>query len=182
MATLRNSIAALLAAGSLALLPAPAAAGEDDVAKLIAGLIAAGIIAKVIDDRKDRDELRKSERRSDQGSRWRLGSREDRHTVHRHGRYHRDRIVLPHRYGGYYRDKYKSERRYSPGPLPTACLYKVNTYYGWARVFSSRCLNHRYRYADRLPERCETLVRTRSGPRRVFGERCLLSAGYRVGH
>ena len=162
--------AAALAATGISLAPAPAAADSDDIAKIIAGLAVAGIIAKAIDDRNDR---KRSATASDFG---RFGDRNDHYYD---GRRTIDGTIRP-----YHRDDRrkgpKFGRGYKKRALPERCLLRVKTSHGSHLAYGQRCLNRNYKFASKLPERCETVVRTRRGFRTVFGARCLRRDGWRV--
>lgn len=163
--------AAALAATGIALAPVPAAAADgEDLAKIIAGLAVAGIIAKAIDDRKDRKRA-KSTATANQFPRF--GSIED-----------RDRRVIDGRIRRYDEDDYrggpKFGRGYKQQALPEQCLVTVETGRGDRLAYGAHCLDRLYRFADKLPRSCETVVRTPRGFRTVFGARCLARDGWRV--
>ena len=163
MKKLTATIAGLAIAGSL-FTAAPARADGEDIAKVIAGIAAIAIIAKAIDNRKDRDNV------TTVGSR-RLGSVDQ-----YDGRRIIDGTIRRHenRRGPKARRGYKKQR------LPQACLRVVETRRGDKLVYGSRCLNRKFKFASKLPDRCETLVRTGRGFRSVFGARCLRRDGWKV--
>lgn len=171
MNRLASIAAAAVAATGIALAPAPATAADgNDIAKIIAGIAVAGIIAKAIDDRKDR---KRAESRATSNQFPRFGSIED-----------RDRRVIDGRIRPYdpydYRHGPKDGRGYKKQALPEQCLLTVETARGDRLAYDARCLGHRFKYADRLPQVCETAVRTPRGFRTVFGARCLDREGWRV--
>ena len=167
MKSLSTMTAAALAAVGIAFTPAPASADGEDIAKIIAGLAVAGIIAKAIDDRNDRGSAIKSH-----GDVLRY---DDRYTDRRRVidgkvyRYHRDDRRGP-----------KAGRGYKKHALPDRCLLWVETSRGKRLAYGQRCLNRHYKFANKLPERCETVIRTNRGFRPVFGARCLRRDGWRV--
>ncbi|WP_413719076.1 hypothetical protein [Silicimonas sp. MF1-12-2] len=169
-----NRFAALavgvVAAAGIAFTPAPAAAADGkDIAKIIAGIAVVGIIAKAIDDRKDRKEASRAATGTDFG---RLGSGDDRRrTIDGTIRpYHRDQD----RHGP------KPGRGYKQLALPEQCLVTVETGRGDRLAYGARCLDRRYKFASKLPQSCETVVRTPRGFRTVYGARCLARDGWRV--
>ncbi len=62
--------------------------------------------------------------------------------------------------------------------LPAACIVDLNGRRGDIRIFSERCLDRNYRFADRLPEQCAIRVRTRDGRVNGYDPRCLRDAGF----
>ena len=170
MKRLATFAAAALAATSISLAPTPAAADAEDVAKIIAGLAVAGIIAKAIDDRKDRKRAATATEYS------RFGSRYDNYYD---GRRTIDGTIRPYHQDDYKRGP-KSKRGYKKHALPKRCLLTVDTGRGSRLAYGARCLDRRYKFASKLPRRCETVVRTPRGFRTVFGARCLRRDGWQV--
>lgn len=163
--------AAAFAAAGIALAPAPAsAANGDDIAKIVAGIAVAGIIAKAIDNRNDRKRASSSVSANQFP---RLGSIDD-----------HDRRVIDGRIRPYNEDDFrhgpKAGRGYKQQALPEQCLLTVETGRGDRLAYGARCLDRRYRFADKLPQACETVVRTPRGFREVYGARCLARDGWRV--
>jgi hypothetical protein len=157
---------AIAAAFGIAIAPAPAAADRDDVAKIIAGLAIAGIVAKVIDDRNDRKPANNAQ-------------------ITRHDRYNsfdeprRGRIVdgtLRHRD----QPGVRANRGYKRYALPDQCLRILDTARGDRRVYGNRCLQRNYKFANKLPRDCAIRVRTDRGERVVYGSRCLSRDGWSV--
>lgn len=160
--TLLAPLRAPLLAGTLALTaavsaPAPANAIDENAARILAGLVALGIVAKVIDDRNDRrDEKRASASARDQ--RPDLGR-------HRDVRERRRPIVEP---GHGFRGRV----------LPAGCLRDVTGgARGVRRLMGAECLQRRDVRAV-LPARCATRVFVGGRDRRAYGARCLRRAGY----
>ncbi len=147
---------------------APAQADNKDLAKVILGIAAVAIIAKTIDDRKDR---RAAPVPTVGASR--LGSVEQ--SYGRDGRRVIDGHVRPYDKGGP-----KAGRGYKKQPLPRACLRVIETERRDRLAYGSRCLQRNYKFASRLPDRCETAVRTNRGVRTFYGARCLDREGWRV--
>ena len=151
--TLPSRLRAAALAGAVAIAgaaaPAPASALDRDALRVIAGLIALGVVAKVVDDRLDRrrDEARERER-----------SRDDRFAGHRPA-------VAPDRH------------RPRAGALPAACLRDVVISRGVDRVVGAGCLSRRGVRAA-LPSRCATRVHAGGRERRAYGARCLRDAGF----
>lgn len=162
--------AAAIAAAGIAITPAPAAAADgQDIAKIIAGIAVAGIIAKAIDDRKDRKEAARAETVTEFG---RFGSGQDSRRVI-------DGSIRPFHGDDDGRGP-KFGRGYKQQALPEQCLVTVETGRGDRLAYGAHCLDRRYKFADKLPSACETVVRTPRGFRSVYGARCLARDGWRV--
>ena len=155
---------AIAAAFGIALAPAPAAADNNDIAKIIAGLAVAGIVAKVIDDRKDRKRANASQNTFQP----RYNSFDDRRGTIT-GTIRNPNVQNQQRNRGY--------KRYA---LPSQCLRILNTARGDRRGYGNRCLQRNYQFANKLPRNCEFQVRTDRGVRTVYGRRCLSRDGWQV--
>ncbi len=138
--------------------PAPVQAQDNNnVAGVIAGIVALGLLAKAIDDHNDRDRARaaaaaraNSQLSNPPRDTWgRLGGYED-------------------------RQRARTQR------LPEQCLRRIVTDRGDRNAYSRHCLRRNYARADRLPSSCERQVQTQRGPRTVYAARCLKRNGYRV--
>lgn len=166
----------MLAAAGIAFAPGPAAAADgDDIAKIIAGIAVAGIIAKTIDDRNDRKKSRAAAAEFP-----RFGRGDD---SYRDDRFHDGRRVIEGTIRPYREDQKKgpkANRGYKKLALPERCLVTVDTARGSRLAYGSRCLERRYKFASKLPASCETVVRTPRGFRTVYGARCLRRDGWRV--
>lgn len=160
--------AAAFAATGIALAPTPAAADNNDLARIIAGIAVAGIIAKAVDDRKDR---KRAQVASSQYSRF--GSLDE------GGRRVIDGTIRPYRRNDYGHGP-KVGRGYNQQALPERCLLTVETERGSRLAYSALCLDRTYKFASKLPSSCETVVRTPRGYRDVFGAQCLARDGWRV--
>lgn len=145
---------------SLAFTPVTASAGSngEDLAKALAGLAVLGIVAKAIDDRKDRRKRRRAAKPN-------------------HGSI--EQQPLPKIIDGEIR-RPGDRLSYKDHPLPDRCLRVVDTAKGAQEVYAGQCLNRRYAYAHKLPQHCERLVRTYDGLRTVYASRCLASKGWLV--
>ena len=164
MKRLTTLTAAALAAIGITLAPAPAAADGEDIAKIIAGLAVAGIVAKAIDNRRERKSTVATH--GSFGNRYIDGRRMIDGEVHR---YYREGNRGP-----------KAGRGYKKHALPERCLRWVETSRGKRLAYGQRCLNRHYKFANKLPETCETVIRTSRGFRAVYGARCLRRDGWRV--
>ena len=153
-----------LALTSAVLLPAPAQADGDDLARALAGIVAVGIIAKAIDSRSDRS--RETARAG------RLGSIEQ--TYYYNGR------VIDGEIRDYKASRPKATRGYKKLPLPKSCLRWIETRRGDRLAYGSQCLDRRFKHAKKLPDHCETAVRTSRGFRTVYGATCLGRDGWVV--
>ena len=165
MSVIRNTVAAALSFAVL-VLPAPVSADAEDVARVLVGIAAVGIIAKAIDDRKDRDAARAEKEVADRHQ-FRLGPIEQ--TSRRIEGRIRPYAQAPAR-------KLGVKKRH----LPRACLRWVETARGDRLAYGARCLDRTYRHARHLPDQCHTLVQTPRGLHEVYGARCLEREGWRV--
>ncbi len=160
------TVAAVTALG-LTVTPMPAAADGNDVAKVLGGLAALAIAAKVIDDRRDRKAAAREQQAKQQSvfhNRNRARSNVEFGSLSRFDR------------GNINTRSAKFKRR----PLPDRCLRVASTRRGDRLVYGQRCLNNNFKFASRLPEHCETAIRTNRGIKAVFGARCLSRDGWRV--
>lgn len=178
------TLTAIFAAAGIALAPLPAAAAPDgeDIAKIIAGIAVAGIVAKAIDDRNDRKVTTRSSTVTEFG---RFGTSEDRYRDDRYrdGRSYDGRRVIDGTIRPYREDDRrgpKDKRGYKQQALPDRCLLQIDTDRGSRLAYGARCLQQNYRHANKLPQSCETVVRTPRGFRTVYGARCLSRDGWRV--
>lgn len=146
----------------------PAQAGNNDLAKAIAGIAAIAIIAKAVDDRSDR---RKAASATVGASR--LGSVEQ---TYRHD----GRRIIDGRVRPYDNKGPKAGRGYKKQPLPQACLRVIETSRRDRLAYGSRCLDRNFRFASKLPRQCAVAVRTNRGVRTFYGARCLDRDGWRV--
>ncbi len=170
------AVTAVTALG-IAAAPLPVAAETNDVAKTIAGLVALGIVAKVVDDRddrKDREQALVEKRSPREESRWPQFGRDDR--------------VLDDRGRWLEGDLRRYDRRAQPvpgwkrnTPLPERCLYVLDRDRGGNRlVYSQNCLGQHFKWASRLPRDCRQYVRTRNDVVPVYSVLCLERDGWRV--
>jgi hypothetical protein len=138
---------------------APARAGDDDVAKVIAGMAALFIIGSAI--KKSRND--------------------DNHGYNNH-------VSRGNRYEGDIQEA-QPRRHTRPRPLPqranrkklpSECLRRFETRRGTVRMMAQRCLERNYRFTHALPQQCHTRVRTENGKRRGYAMRCLRDRGYSI--
>lgn len=169
--------AATLAAAGIVFAPAPASAADSqDIAKILAGIAVAGIVAKAIDNR--RDDRKEAERAATATATefGRFGTSRD--------RYEDDRRSIEGTIRPYRREEHRDGPKFGKGykkqPLPEQCLVRVDTGRGERLAYGAHCLDRSYRFADKLPGSCETVVRTPRGLRTVYGARCLEREGWRV--
>ena len=150
------TVAAVTALG-LTVTPMPAAADTSDAVKVLGGLAALAIAAKVIDDRRDR--------RAEQATQFSVV--DNRNSVGTLRRLDRNTVST-------------RSARIKRRPLPDRCLRVADTRRGDRLVYVQRCLNNNFQFASRLPDHCQTAIRTNRGVRNVFGARCLSRDGWRV--
>lgn len=128
---------------------APARADED-VLKVIAGLVVLGAIAKAVDDRKDRKAARVA--------------RSHQQPAYQQPRKHRHQKVL------------RQQRRAKAAPQH--CLRNQWTHRGERQVYGARCMQKNAR--AQLPQNCLRQAKTNSGPRYFYTKRCLSNNGWRI--
>lgn len=133
---------------------APAKAGNEDVAKFLAGAATLFIIGKAI------------ERSNRSGASVEVSKNTHKK---RHGP---KKSQQPKRHHQQKSDSFKK--------LPTECRFKIPSRRGERRaVYGKHCLNDNMRQAHRLPGVCEETVKIRHGRRsRVFDAHCLQDFGF----
>lgn len=141
---------------------APARAGDDDIAKWIAGVAALAIIGAAIADN-DRDKKQVVTR--NRGYNYNKGHGHRHNYNHGHG----------HKHG------YAHKQNFHRYKLPVQCRRDVQTRKGYIRGFGRHCLLKNYGHFNSLPHQCAVKTRDYSGNRRVvYSGRCLGQHGYRV--
>ena len=136
---------------------APARAGSDDFAKIVAGVAALAIIGAAIADRNDNDDYRGITR----NQRYHDPYYRENPRGHRFDRKHR-------------RDRFRSRLR----PLPHHCRRGGRTFDGYIEGYGRRCLFNNYSQFNALPHECATRVRARNGRTRIiYPDYCLNRRG-----
>jgi hypothetical protein len=172
---LSATLAAALALTPITVTPSKAADAED-IAGVLAGLVAIAVLSRALDDDKPAA-------RTTTTSSARVASGADSFwDEERDGYWVRDgrtwRFVPQH--DDRKRHK-KTKRRADRKTLPEACLFTFETDRGNYRAFSEHCLKNRMRRDVRhLPDHCERTIRTRRGNRDIYMARCLRRAGWTV--
>ena len=64
--------------------------------------------------------------------------------------------------------------------LPAECFVSYDTRYGKVRMFGRDCMRRNYRHVARLPEDCRVRAATREGPRNGWDPQCLRVSGYQI--
>jgi hypothetical protein len=160
---------------------APARADDRDTARILATILGAAVVGKIIYDRNKRKQRSNYERRQEQ-------------PVYKPRRNHAPRVAKKppaERYRP--APRYTELPRHAPEPrplprrvdrklLPGECFRSYETYDGRVRMFGRRCLQENYRFAHRLPKYCMTDIATNDGRRRGYEARCLRAEGYRLAH
>lgn len=158
-----------VAAASLALaVTAPPARAADarEIATIVAGLAAVGLIAKAVKDNKDKAAARRDRYAPAQAEPYdyRLETtRNSRHDGDRH-----DNGRGP-RYGDGWRKSV----------LPGECVRSVETRRGYRQVVSERCLESQGVRTSRLPNRCDIDADYRGRSYAGYDVSCLRAQGYR---
>lgn len=161
---MKTLLISILAATLLATTPvAPARADSGDVAGVLAGVVTLGLIAKAINDRKDRERAALATR--DARSQDKDWSRPGAHYGQQQSQRH---------------DQWQGQRhgQQRAQVLPDACLVRTGMGGPERFAYDSQCLKRTLAKADRLPGRCEWKTRTDRGWRAVYGAGCLAHAGY----
>ncbi len=143
-----------LAATSFTTAPARA---DEDLAKIVGGLVVLGVIAKAIERDRERDKKREAARVSRNHVQPAPIIR--RHNDRRHG---------------YKRPEHRRHAKIAP----QRCLSHAWTYRGKQPVFEARCMKRHTR--AQLPQDCLRQNRTLHGPRYFYSPRCLRHDGWRV--
>lgn len=159
--------AAAVAALGIALAPAPATADSSDIAKVLGGLAVLGIIAKAVDDRKDR---KKAARAQSQQNTYSWNNLDDR----------RGTRIIDGELRRVDRGRQGNQAFFRDRPLPDRCLRLVDTNRNDRLAYAKRCLNKRYEFVSQLPTFCQRQVRTSNGLRTIYGARCLARDGWKV--
>ncbi|SEW44876.1 hypothetical protein SAMN04488515_3255 [Cognatiyoonia koreensis] len=135
---------------------------EEDVGKLIFGLLATAAIATAIKNNQD--------------------DRADRPNTHQprvERRQPKPRGVIPERRNPRH-ERQPNRRNEARTVLPRACLDNFEGRFGTQRMLNRRCLTRNFAYANDLPRRCEVRVFTNRGPRNGFDPQCLRQQGYSI--
>ncbi|APO87918.1 hypothetical protein [Marivivens sp. JLT3646] len=151
-----KTVTAGLTALSLALsVPTTAQAGNDDVAKALAGLAMIAIVGAALSDNNGRAQVQVTPPQTYPNRRE--GARG--HDDHR-------------------RDNWgHNARRVSP--LPEACSIELNRRGETRELYNSRCLRRTYANFDALPSDCQTTYRRNGHTRNGYNASCLRQYGFR---
>lgn len=149
--TIRTGIAALLsfALGTGMMAPAPARANED-VAKILAGIVALYITSEALKDRNKAHATPVPPRKK---------YVDPRRPTHRE----------PHPHG---------HRHAKPKIAPEQCLRNQWTHRGHRQVYGARCMARRANAEP--PRSCMRHAHTNDGPRRFYTKRCLRRNGWQL--
>ena len=140
-----------------------ARAGNDDVAKWIAGAVAIGIIGAAIAEEKKRD------RRRDQA----VTRQQNQSHVYKQ---QRQKQVYGH---GAHKQKQRHVKQDQRRLLPNSCRVRLRTHQGEHRGFGRRCLLNNYANFNALPHQCAYRPNANRG-RVIYGRDCLRNHGYRT--
>jgi hypothetical protein len=143
-------ISLLVAALSIATPTSPARADTQEAAGLLAGIVAIGLMARAINERKAEDRARAEEE-----ARAELVTRNDAWRPYR---------VDP--------------RAAQAQLLPETCLLDGQAGLD-AALYDRRCLDRSAARPGDLPDHCELKIRTDRGWRSAYGESCLMREGFR---
>lgn len=156
----RKFIATILAAAVAitGIAATPARADAADVARALAAIATVAIIAKTLDNSRDRKRV------------------DDRHLSSHPPRI--EHLPAPHPQRPATLHPRPLPDRVTSRALPSECLFSVHTRHGNKRVFGKQCLNQTYRQARSLPRDCEVQLRGQGRPRDVYTASCLRDYGY----
>lgn len=143
---------------------------EDDVGKLLFGLVATAVIANAIKNNRDNDRGRATVQQKPR--------HEPRADTRRHEPRADTRRHQPRGHGL----RRNTHRSSVPAPLPRSCMRIIENRHGTQRIFGKRCLERNYAQADYLPRNCAVRFNTHRGQRRGFDARCLRNNGYSARH
>lgn len=141
-------LSATLAVTGLA--AAPARADTNDIGKVLLGVAAIAVIAKVASDNKKQRAAP-------------VYSAPTRNETRNHA------APIPQRH-------VRANRK----ELPRACFGQYDTRRGALRGFGARCLQNNMRHHVRLPAACAQQVRTRHGRETIYAARCMRDYGYTI--
>lgn len=151
-----KTLIAGITALSLTIAPVQVAAegmSERQVGQLLFGLVAAGIIGKVISDSNRRDRAAPVPVQD------------------------RQRHVAPLRQQ---QPTGRNRQTQARNVVPSACLRSYDTQRGQQQIFGARCLERNFEYARHLPDQCLIRLRTYDGPQQGYTPGCLRDNGYRT--
>lgn len=152
---------------ALAPLPAAADANSDDLARLILGITAVGVAAKLTENRNEKNQVTRTATNF-----GRLGSAD---------RYDYDGRVIDGRIEPWRDGGPKAGRGYKKNPLPQVCLRNLATGRRDRAVYSAQCLRETFRFANKLPNQCALRVEGPRGRRTaVYDASCLARDGWVV--
>jgi len=152
-----KTVTAGLTALSLALsVPTTAQAGNDDIAKALAGLAMIAIVGAALSDNNGRANVQVTPTQSYSNRRQDVRDQD----------HHR-------------RDDWGHGSRRA-APLPEVCSVELNRHGETRDVFNSRCLRRTYANYDVLPSDCQTTYRQNGHARNGLDASCLRQYGFRT--
>ena len=160
----KSLFVAAIAAFGITFTPLPAAADTSDTVKILGGLALLGIIAKTVDDRRDRRREAAARAQAERGI---------------FGAPLNDRVLNGElrRIDGTQRSRNKG---FKNARLPDHCLRIAETNRRDRLVYPRRCLNRNYKHAQKLPASCQRQLHTSRGVRTVYAAGCLRRDGWNV--
>ena len=160
----KSLFVAAIAAFGITFTPLPAAADTSDTVKILGGLALFGIIAKTVDDRRDRRREAAARAETERGI---FGERLN------------DRVLNGElrRIDGTHAPRGKGFKKVR---LPDRCLRIAETARRDRLVYPHRCLTRNYKHARKLPQFCQRQLHTSRGVRTVYAAGCLRRDGWNV--
>ncbi len=141
---------------------------EDQIGKLLFGLVATAAIASIIDKKTNRPE---PEPQVAPHQSWPRGTTRPRQTE-RFPRRHQQPQTSPWQH----QPRETAQRHV----LPAECFASYQTRFGTVRMFARRCMRDNYRHVRSLPRSCAVRAITDEGPRAGWDPKCLRDNGYRI--
>lgn len=140
---------------------------EDQIGKILFGLVATAVIASIIDNQKDEtpeviDTLQRDILQTPQQT--------------------QPRVVQPRNAQPWGNPPRFGQPRHAQNihVLPSQCFASYQTGYGAVRMFVRSCMRENYRQVAQLPFECTVRALTTEGPRNGWDPKCLRENGYRI--
>lgn len=141
---------------------------EDQIGKILFGLVATAVVASIIDNNNDD---KSADVVTERRNAWQQPDRSPRVTQPRHDQ---PRVNQPRH------EQPRIEQPRNSLVIPSQCLASYKTRYGTVRMFVRSCMRENYRRTGSLPTECNVRALTTEGPRNGWDPTCLRDKGYRI--